>query len=121
MGALEWAQAPSRNVVAVHIGADPGKADDLEAAWETWGRDIRLVVVDSPYRALTRPLLHFLAEHKRVEDADIATVVVPEYVPESWWEHLLHNQSALRLKAALVFAPGFFVVSIPFQERRVAT
>lgn len=121
VSALGYARALSPNVLAVHIAADPGKAEALEAAWETWGLGVRLVVVDSPYRALTRPLIHFLLEHKRVERADIVTVVVPEYVPDSWWEHLLHNQSALRLKAALLFAPGFVVVSVPFHERRVAT
>ena len=74
------------------------------------------MVVDSPYRSLTRPLLRFLTEVKRVQQADILTVVLPEYVPDVWWEHFLHNQSALLLKLSLLFAPGFVVVSVPSHE-----
>jgi len=61
-------------------------------------------------------LLRFLSEVKRVQQADILTVVLPEYVPDAWWEHILHNQSALLLKLSLFFAPGFVVVSVPSHE-----
>ena len=73
-------------------------------------------MVDSPYRTLTRPLLRFITEVKRAQGSDILTVVLPEYIPDSWWEHFLHNQAALLLKLSLLFAPGFVVVSVPCHE-----
>jgi hypothetical protein len=60
--------------------------------------------------------LHYLVELKRVEKADVVTVVLPEYIPDAWWEHVLHGQTAQFLKLALLFKPGFVVVSVPFHE-----
>jgi amino acid transporter len=114
--ALEYARALSPQVTAVHVAVDDAGAEQVEQEWLTWGQGVPLVVVDSPYRSLTRPLLRFLSEVKRVQQADILTVVLPEYVPDAWWEHILHNQSALLLKLSLLFAPGFVVVSVPTHE-----
>ncbi len=111
--ALQYASSLSPSVTAVHVALEPDKAAGLEAAWPVWGHGVPLVIVESPYRSLTRPLLRFLVELKRVEQADMVTVVLPEFVPDSWWEHTLHNQSALFLKAALLFTPGFAVTSVP--------
>ena len=72
-----------------------------------------LTIVESPYRSLTRPLLQYLAELKRHEGAETVTVVLPEYVPDSCWQHLLHGQSAQFLKLSLLFTPGFVVTSVP--------
>jgi hypothetical protein len=119
--APEYARTLAPNVTAVHVAVDEKLAEGVERARPACGRGIPLVVVESPYRTLTRPLHRFLSEVKRAEQADIVTVVVtvvlPEYVPDSWWEHFLHNQAALLLKAALLFAPGFAVVSIPCHEQ----
>ena len=89
--------------MAVHVASDPAKADEIEAAWQDWAKGVPLTIIESPYRSLARPLLQYLAELKRVERADIVTVVLPEYVPDSWWEHILHGQSAQFLKLALLF------------------
>jgi hypothetical protein len=62
---------------------------------------------------LTRPLLQYLAELRRHEKAETVTVVLPEYVPDNWWQHLLHGQSAQFLKLSLLFTPGFVVTSVP--------
>lgn len=75
-----------------------------------------LAIIESPYRSLTGPLLYYVMELKRVEQADVLTVVLPEYVPSSWWEHLLHGQSAQFLDLALYFRPGFVVTSVPYHE-----
>jgi len=114
--ALNYARGLAPSVTAVHISVDERHAADLEQKWETWGQGIPLVVVDSPYRTLTRPLLRFITEVKRAQGSDILTVVLPEYIPDSWWEHFLHNQAALLLKLSLLFAPGFVVVSVPCHE-----
>jgi amino acid transporter len=111
--ALRYAQALSGDVTAVHVATDPAKADDIEKAWPEWGRGVPLTIVDSPYRSLTRPLLQYLSELKRHEHAETVTVVLPEYVPDSWWQHLLHGQAAQFLKLSLLFTPGFVVTSVP--------
>jgi amino acid transporter len=111
--ALRYAQALSNDVTAVHVATDPEKAHEMEAAWPTWGRGVPLTIVESPYRSLTRPLLQYLAELRRHEQAEIVTVVLPEYVPDTWWQHLLHGQSAQFLKLSLLFTPGFVVTSVP--------
>ncbi|MGI9149081.1 MAG: APC family permease [Chloroflexota bacterium] len=111
--ALRYAQALSDDVTAVHVATDPDKAQEMEAAWATWGRGVPLTIVESPYRSLTRPLLQYLSELKRHERAETVTVVLPEYVPDSIWQHLLHGQAAQFLKLSLLFTPGFVVTSVP--------
>ncbi|MBV9172240.1 MAG: APC family permease [Chloroflexi bacterium] len=111
--ALRYAQALSPDVTAVHVTTDANEAAAMEAAWATWGNGVPLTIVESPYRSLTRPLLQYLAELKRHEDAEVVTVVLPEFVPDSWWQHLLHGQSAQFLKLSLLFTPGFVVTSVP--------
>lgn len=111
--ALRYAQSLSPEVTAVHVATDPDKANEIEAAWRIWGRGVPLTIVESPYRSLTRPLLQYLAELKRLEKAETVTVVLPEYVPDNIWQHLLHGQSAQFLKLSLLFTPGFVVTSVP--------
>ena len=111
--ALRYAQALSDDVTAVHVATDPEKAHEMEEAWAKWGRGIPLTIVESPYRSLTRPLLQYLSELKRHEHAETVTVVLPEYVPDSIWQHLLHGQAAQFLKLSLLFTPGFVVTSVP--------
>ena len=72
------------------------------------------MLIESPFRSLTRPLLAYLEALGKIHPNDTLTVVLPEFVPSHWWEHLLHNQTALRLKAALLFQPGLVVTSVPW-------
>jgi amino acid transporter len=111
--ALRYARSLSPDVTAVHVATNPEAASQLENAWATWGQGIPLTIVESPYRSLTRPLLQFLVELKKHEAAEVVTVVLPEFVPDSWWEQLLHGQSAQFLKLSLLFKPGFVVTSVP--------
>jgi amino acid transporter len=114
--ALRYAKTLSRDVTAVHVASDPVQAKGVEDNWETWGQGVPLTIIESPYRSLTRPLLQYLFNVKKAQEADIVTVVLPEYVPDSWWEHALHGQSAQVLKLSLLFRPGFVVTSVPYHE-----
>ncbi|HEV8296086.1 MAG TPA: hypothetical protein VGQ20_02270, partial [Acidimicrobiales bacterium] len=93
--------------------ADEEQAERLHEDWRRFGIEDPLEVIDSPYRELTRPLLQFLDEVGQRYPKDNVTVVLPELVVERWWEQLLHNQSALALKARLLFRPRTVVVSVP--------
>jgi hypothetical protein len=110
------------NATAVHVATDDERSAEIEANWQQWGQGIPLVIVESPYRSLTGPLMQYLLEIKKLEAANLVTVILPEYVPDHWWEHIPHGQSAQVLKLALLFTPGFVVTSVPVHERtRVAT
>jgi len=111
--ALRYAQSLSPDVTAVHVATDAAAAEKMEELWSIWGNGLPLTIVESPYRSLTRPLLQYLTELKRHENAEVVTVILPEYVPDSWWQHLLHGQSAQFLKLSLLFRPGFVVTSVP--------
>src|SRR5207302_3911932 len=82
--------------------------------WEQSGPGAELVIIESPYRSLLGPLLAYIDALQETHPNETITVVVPEFVPSRWWEHLLHNQTALRLKAALLFHPGIVVANVPY-------
>ena len=90
------------------------QAAKLEPKWHNWIPDVPLVIVESPYRSLLRPLLSYIDALHRQQPDRVLTVLIPEFVAARWWEHLLHNQSALRLKGALLFRPGIVVTSVPY-------
>jgi amino acid transporter len=118
MRAIAYAKAtrPS-SVEAVTINVDDAEVERLRQQWDQHGIDIPLVVLDSPFREVTRPLLEYIRGLRRRSPRDVITVFIPEYVLGHWWEQLLHNQSALRLKARLLFEPGIMVTSVPWQLR----
>ncbi|WP_018500159.1 APC family permease [Parafrankia discariae] len=114
--ALAYAKATKpHTLVAVTVAVDPAETERLRQAWEERGIKIDLVVLASPYREVTRPVLDYVARIRRESPRDVTAVFVPEYVVGRWWEHLLHNQSALRLKARLLFQPGVMMISVPWQ------
>jgi amino acid transporter len=114
--ALSFARAtrPS-SLVAITVNVDDTETEELAEEWDRRGIPVDLKVLDSPYREVTRPILDYVRSIRRESPRDIVTVFVPEYVVGRWFEHLLHNQSALRLKARLLFEPGVMVVSVPYQ------
>jgi hypothetical protein len=99
--------------VGLHVELDPDLTARLEAEWLNREIPVSLTVVASPYRDVTGPVLDHVRGIRRESPRDIVTVFVPEYVVRHWWEHLLHNQSALRLKTRLLFLPGVIVTSVP--------
>jgi len=119
---LAFARTISETVIAVNV-VDEGEDNEariahLRAKWEMWGNHVPLEIIESPYRSLVQPLLRFInVIERRTRDATIV-VVLPEMVATRWWHHLLHNQTALRLKATLLFRPGTIVVSVPYHLRR---
>jgi len=106
---LAYARSISPHITAVHVAIDAEDAHTVRAAWQEWQQHVaeeeetQLVVIESPYRSLSRPLLAYIDTIRELHPEDTLTVILPEFVVAHWWEHLLHNQTALRLKAALFF------------------
>ena len=86
----------------------------LRAKWDAWGNHVPLTIIDTPYRSYIRPLLSYLDAIDRQRPDDTLVVVVPELVLDRWWHNLLHNQTALRLKAALLFRRRTVVMNVPY-------
>jgi amino acid transporter len=116
MRALAYARASRPQVLeAVSVGVDPDDVARLRAEWEALALPVPLKVLDSPFREITRPILTYVRSIRRESPRDLVVVYIPEYVVGHWWEQLLHNQSALRLKGRLLFTPGVVVASVPWQ------
>jgi amino acid transporter len=114
--ALAYAKATRpHDLTALTVAVDPSESHDLLAEWDRRGIDMPLTVIDSPYREVTRPILDYVRRLRTDSPRDVVTVFIPEYVVGHWWEQLLHNQSALRLKTRLLFQPGVMVTSVPYQ------
>ncbi len=113
---LAYARSITDNVVAVHVASDEEaeEVSKLENKWHKWVPDVPLVIVESPYRSLLRPLMSYIDALHRQQPDRILTVLIPEFVAVNRWENLLHNQSALRLKGSLLFRPGIVVTSVPY-------
>jgi amino acid transporter len=116
--ALAYARAtqPS-HIEAVTVSVDDAETARLREEWEAADLPVPLTVVASPYRDITKPVVSYVSRLRRESPRDVVTVFVPEYVLGHWWEQLLHNQSALRLKAKLLLQPGVIVASVPYQLR----
>ncbi|WP_238015949.1 APC family permease [Dactylosporangium sp. AC04546] len=114
--AVAYAQATRPDsLTALTVNVDDHDTRNLQQEWERRGIPVPLTVVDSPFREINRPILDFVRMKRRDAPRDVVTVFIPEYVVGRWWEHLLHNQSALRLKGRLLFEPGVMVTSVPWQ------
>ncbi|MFN8526094.1 MAG: APC family permease [Chloroflexota bacterium] len=111
---LGYARALSKNVTAVHITDNLEEAAVLRRRWKEWGTDVPLVVLESRFRSLTGPLLHYIDAVAKKDPGAPITVVLAEYVTRRWWEWLLHNQTAFRLKANLFFRPNTAVIDLPY-------
>jgi amino acid transporter len=122
--AVNFAQTISADITAVYVELEPGDADAVLKKWNNFWPDIPLVVVPSPYRSIIRPLIDFLdrtdTEHN---DGQLATLILPEFIPAKWWQSLLHNQTAWLLKAAMLYRRrnrGFqnVIIDIPYHLRK---
>jgi amino acid transporter len=114
--ALAYARAtrPS-HLEAITVAVDEAETARLQEEWERRNMPLPLTVIASPYREISRPVVEYVKRLRRESPRDIVTVYVPEYVLGHWWEQLLHNQSALRLKARLLQQRGVVVASVPYQ------
>ncbi|MGW2056996.1 APC family permease [Streptomyces sp. NPDC001840] len=105
----------SDTLEALSISVDPAETKALKDEWERRGINVPLKILDSPYREITRPVIEYVRGLRTENPRDAISVYIPEYVVGRWYEHLLHNQSALRLKGRLLFTPGVMVTSVPYQ------
>jgi amino acid transporter len=114
--ALAYARASRPSVLeAVTVVVDPDETARLQADWDARDLPVSLRALDSPYREVTRPIVDYVRSIRRDSPRDLVVVFVPEYVVGHWWEQILHNQSALRLKTRLHYTPGVMVASVPWQ------
>jgi amino acid transporter len=116
--ALRYAETLSDDVRAVYVDVDPVSTEHVRKDWSTWGGSVTLVVLPSPYRSLMEPLLEYIQHVADEHPNDYTTVILPEFVPAHWWHHLLHNQTSLLIKGALLFRPHTVVTSVPFHLSR---
>jgi amino acid transporter len=115
IAALRYAKSISpNNVTAVYVDTDEEATEKLRERWAKLDYGVPLEIISSPYRELTRPLLRYINQLSQKNGDDLVTVVLPEFVPARWWQHLLHNQSSLLLKAALLFKERIIVTNIPY-------
>ncbi len=118
MRALAYAKATRPNVLeAVFVDADSERTTRLVDEWDAMRIDVPLKMLYSPYREVIRPIVAYTSEIRRSNPRGVVAVYIPEYVVGRWWEQLLHNQTALRLKGRLLFSPGVMVTSVPYQLR----
>ncbi len=116
--AIAFANSISSSAVAVHVTNDPEEADAMRERWPDWAGSTELVVVESPYRALIGPLLAYMDALQRQAPERPILVVVSEFVPRHWWENLLHNHTALRLKLRLFSRRNTIVADVPYHPPR---
>jgi amino acid transporter len=116
--ALRYAETLSDDVRAVYVDVDPAATEQLRRQWPTWGGRVQLVVLPSPYRSVVEPLLEYIERVQSERSNDYVTVILPEFVPARWWQHLLHNQRALLIKGALLFRPNTVVTSVPYHLKK---
>jgi len=114
---LAYARSISDRVLAVHVVDSEEDQGRMRQKWDAWGDHVPLVVIDSPYRSIVPPLLAYIDAIDRQSPTDTLTVVLPEFVNIHWWDGILHNQTALRLKTALLYRPGTVVISVPYHLR----
>jgi ABC-type multidrug transport system fused ATPase/permease subunit len=113
-GALVYATAISDDVLAAYVEVDKRETAELERAWTEWDIGVPLVVLPSPYRSVLRPLVDYVENLRMITPGELVTVVVPEVVPRRWWEHFLHNKTALYIRTAFLFKPNVVVTSVPY-------
>jgi amino acid transporter len=118
MRALAYAKASRPNILeAVYVDVDGGRSNTLVDEWDAQGIDVPLKMLYSPFREVIRPIVQYAVEIREANPRGVVAVYIPEYVVGRWWEQVLHNQTALRLKGRLLFTPGVMVTSVPYQLR----
>ncbi len=116
MRALAYAKATRPNVLeAVLVDADAASTARILEEWDERRIDVPLKVLYSPYREIIRPIVEYVRSIRDANPRGVVAVYIPEYVVGRWWEQVLHNQTALRLKGRLLFTPGVMVTSVPYQ------
>jgi len=122
--AMDFAQSISKDVTAVYIELDPGSGEKISKEWNCWWPDVPLVILQSPYRSIVQPLMDYLDEddHKH-NDGTLAAVVLPEFIPARWWHALLHNQTSILIKTALLYRQRTsgnqrIIIDVPYRLKK---
>ena len=116
MRAVYYARATRPSTLeAITVRVEDKETDELIKNWQNLEIPVPLKVLDSPFREVTSPILDYVKSIRRDSPRDVISIFVPQYVVGHWWEQLLHNQTALRLKSRLLFTPGVMVVNVPWQ------
>ncbi len=122
--AMDLALSISKNVTGLYVELEPGAGEEIRKDWECWWPDVPLVVLPSPYRSVVSPILDYLDEDDRQHnDGTLAAVVLPEFIPARWWQALLHNQTTLLIRAALLYrrrTQGFqrVIIDVPYHLKK---
>ena len=120
MRAVAYARSISNNVTAVHVTDDAEEGEAVRQHWERLVLDVPIVILESEYRSLSGPVLAYVDALDRRDEGQVVTVVLPEYVARWPWQRILHNQSAVRLKKALLDRPNTVVIDVPYHLRQPA-
>jgi amino acid transporter len=121
LAALRYARTLSSDVTAVHVSLDDEEGERLRKLWDSWGDGVRLVVLESPYRLLLEPLLGYVeGVAAQRQPGETITIVVPQFVPIHRWHNILHAQTAVFLRLALLFKPGIVITNVPYHLREEA-
>jgi hypothetical protein len=114
--ALDYALSLSHDVTAVHISIDGDQTETLRRNWNMWGKGVRLVVIESPYRTFLEPFLEYVNELTGIlQPNERLTIVVPQFIPKNWWHNLLHTNTAFWLRFALLNKKGIVITEVPYQ------
>ena len=114
LNALNYARAISPEVEAVYVSLDEEATKQMRLRWGLWSGGVPLVILDSPYRSVVQPLIEYVNKIQAERQVDFVTLVLPEFVPARWWHHLLHNQTALRIRAHFLFRKGTVIINVRF-------
>jgi hypothetical protein len=117
LSTVNFAKALGDKVTVVHVSDDLEAIEKLKTKWEATNVSVPLVILESQYRSILTPLLTYLDSIHQRDSDEVVIVVLPEFVAKHWWENVLHNQTAFRLKAALLYRPGMLVLNVPYQLR----
>jgi hypothetical protein len=116
LAALRYAHTLSDDITAVHVSVDPEESVKVRQKWDYWGDGVRLITLESPYRLLLEPLLEYIEEiSHQSHPNEIITVVVPQFVPKHWYHNILHTNTAVWLRLALMFKRGIVITDVPYQ------
>jgi len=113
INAIRYAKALSKDVVAVYVCFDPQETMKVKQKWAEYGMDVPLTILESEYRSVIEPLMEYIDGVRATHKGGVITVVLPEFVPQKWWHHLLHNQTAWLIKGLLLFKRGVVSTSVP--------
>jgi amino acid transporter len=116
--AVAYARSISTDVTAVHVADERSEMEEMKRSWERWGGPVKLVILESPFRAFMAPLMAYVDATETMDPSQPTTIVLSEFVPRHIWEYPLHNQTALRLKLRLFFRPNTVVIDVPYHLRR---